>query len=83
MLMQSHTGIIRIFPAIPEKWSDVSFKDLRAMGGFLVSATRTNGEVAEFTIRATVDGTASYLNPYTDTIESREMRAGEIISINK
>ena len=83
MLMQSHTGTIRLFPAIPAKWSDVSFKDLRAVGGFLVSATRTNGEVAEFTIRATVDGTATYLNPYTNTIESREMTAGEVITINK
>lgn len=46
MLMQSHTGVIRIFPAIPSDWSDVSFNSLRAMGGVLVSATRKDGRVA-------------------------------------
>ena len=38
MLLQSHTGVIRIFPAIPKEWKDVSFESLRAMGAFLVSA---------------------------------------------
>lgn len=38
MLMQSHTGIIRIFPAVPASWQDISFQDLRAMDAFLVSA---------------------------------------------
>ncbi len=36
MLLHSHEGIIRVFPAIPEGWSP-SFK-LRARGGFLVSS---------------------------------------------
>lgn len=45
MLMQSHTGILRIFPAIPSSWKDVSFKDLRAMGAFLVSAEKKDGRV--------------------------------------
>ena len=38
MLLQSHTGIISVFPAIPDKWETASFKDLRAVGAFLVSA---------------------------------------------
>ncbi len=37
MLMQSHIGIIRIFPAVPASWQDISFQNLRAMGAFLVS----------------------------------------------
>lgn len=37
MLLQSHTGVIRIFPAIPKEWKDVSFESLRAMGAFPVS----------------------------------------------
>lgn len=40
MLLQSHTGIVRVFPAIPAAWSDVSFDNLRAMGAFLVSAEK-------------------------------------------
>ena len=40
MLLQSHTGIVRIFPAIPASWEDVSFSTLRTEGAFLVSASR-------------------------------------------
>ena len=43
MLLQSHTGIIRIFPAIPDAWQDVSFHQLRAQGAFLVSASQKSG----------------------------------------
>lgn len=39
MLLQSHHGVVRIFPAIPADWQRVSFKNLRAEGAFLVSAT--------------------------------------------
>ena len=38
MLLQSQGGLVRIFPAIPAAWNELSFKDLRAEGAFLVSA---------------------------------------------
>ncbi|MBL7829226.1 MAG: hypothetical protein JNJ57_21505 [Saprospiraceae bacterium] len=38
MLLQSHNGIVRVFPAIPADWKQVSFQNLRAEGAFLVSA---------------------------------------------
>ena len=38
MLLQSHDGILRIFPAIPDTSEPVRFHSLRAQGGFLVSA---------------------------------------------
>lgn len=51
MLIQSwsdpakeHPGPIRIFPAIPSKWKDVEYHDLRTEGAFLVSAKRQNGQ---------------------------------------
>lgn len=44
MLLQSHTGVISVFPAIPSKWENASFKDLRAVGAFLVSADYTKTE---------------------------------------
>ncbi len=43
MLLQSYSGTIRVFPAIPATWRDVSFKGLRAEGAFLVSAERKDG----------------------------------------
>ncbi|MCX2453810.1 glycoside hydrolase N-terminal domain-containing protein [Pedobacter sp. PLR] len=65
MLMQSwsakpgelNTGLIRVFPAMPKKWADASFTDLRAEGGHLVSATRKNNKTTSFSITAGRTGT--------------------------
>jgi alpha-L-fucosidase 2 len=46
MMLQSHNGIIRVFPAMPNGWKDASFTDFRAEGRFSVSATRKNGNTA-------------------------------------
>ena len=43
MLLQSQNGIIKIFPAIPKEWKNVSFETLRAEGAFLLSAKKENG----------------------------------------
>ena len=45
MLLQSHDGVIEVFPAIPETWRDASFKQLRAEGAFVISARKENGKV--------------------------------------
>ena len=44
MLLQGWGGTLRIFPAIPAEWQDCSFHDLRAEGGFVVSALRKKGQ---------------------------------------
>jgi alpha-L-fucosidase 2 len=46
MLLQSWGGKVRVFPAIPTSWSDVSFATLRAEGGYLVTAVRQGGQTA-------------------------------------
>ena len=52
MLLQSWGNLIRIFPATPEEWSDVSFSQLRAEGGFIVSAERKGGKTVRVTINS-------------------------------
>lgn len=59
MLIQSHgrvgetnSNILRIFPATPDAWSDVSFRDLRAQGGWKVSANRRGGRTVRVEITA-------------------------------
>lgn len=42
MLIQSWGGKLRIFPAMPSTWPEASFDQLRAQGGFLVSAAMKN-----------------------------------------
>ncbi len=44
MLVQSWGGLIRIFPAVPAVWQDVTVHDTRTEGAFLVSAVRRNGK---------------------------------------
>lgn len=56
MLLQSHTGIIRIFPAVPASWKDISFRDLRAMGAFLISAEQKDGAVKKIEITSEQGG---------------------------
>jgi alpha-L-fucosidase 2 len=45
MLLQSWGGKIRVFPAVPDSWKDITIHNLRAEGGFLVSAARRNGKL--------------------------------------
>jgi len=52
MLLQSWGGTIRIFPACPPGWADAAFHDLRAEGGFLVSAVRRDGMTQFVRIRS-------------------------------
>lgn len=40
MLLQSWGGKLRVFPAVPEAWTELAYHDLRAEGAFLVSAVR-------------------------------------------
>lgn len=50
MLMQSHQGVIRLFPCW-NKASDASFENLRADGAFLVSAELKGGKVTSLKIK--------------------------------
>ena len=70
MLLQSHTGTIRVFPAIPAKWQDVSFRSLRAYGAFLVSAQRSQGKVTQVVIHSEQGGTAKLANPFDGAFDT-------------
>jgi alpha-L-fucosidase 2 len=63
MLIQSHTGIIRVFPAVPASWKEASFKNLRAEGAFLVSAELKNGKIIRIEILAEKDGICRFADP--------------------
>ena len=64
MLIQSHTGIIHIFPAIPNDWKDVKFYQLRAEGAFLVSAAMENGSLINVNIKSEKGGIIKLKNPF-------------------
>ena len=63
MLLQSHEGKIRIFPAIPDKW-ECAFS-LLARGGFVVSAQQMqNGEIPGFEILSQKGNICSVVSPW-------------------
>jgi len=64
MLLQSQKDTVRIFPAIPAAWKDVSFQKLRTEGAFLVSAVRKNGAVKKVTIYPEKGGTLRLADPF-------------------
>jgi alpha-L-fucosidase 2 len=65
MLLQSHTGIIRIFPAIPDSWTNVNFNNLRTEGAFLISAKKEKGSVTHIEIYSEKGGTVIMKTPFT------------------
>ena len=64
MLLQSYSGVINVFPAVPADWTEASFRDLRAEGAFLVSATRTGGNVDEIQLYSEKGGVARLKLPF-------------------
>jgi hypothetical protein len=63
LLLQSVNDIIRIFPAWPAEL-DAAYADLRAQGGFLVSAEQKSGETIWVSIKATADSQVKLLDPF-------------------
>ncbi len=52
MLLQSWGGKIRVFPAFPSEWKDASFYNLRAEGGFVVSAVKKDGATKFISVKS-------------------------------
>jgi len=57
MLVQSHTGIIELLPALPEVMADGAFDRFRVRGGAEISATWRNHQLTSALLKATVDNT--------------------------
>lgn len=54
LLLQSWGNKIRVFPAVPDKWGKAIFYQLRAQGGFLISASRNNSKTDWISIKSEV-----------------------------
>jgi hypothetical protein len=86
MLMQSHEGVIRLFPCWDKK-SNASFENLRADGAFLVSAELKAGNVISLKIKSLMgrkctvkcDGIKTVINK-ADNSEIPFNRVGDAIT---
>jgi len=69
MLLQSWGDKIRIFPAAPEAWPDVTFHNLRAEGAFLVSASRKEGRTRWVRIKSLVGEPCRVWTEFSGTVQ--------------
>ncbi len=87
MLLQSYSGKIRVFPAIPEGWAG-TFK-LHAVGGFVVTSERKNSEILYVAIESKGGKICCVINPWEekepirirDLTEDKDICSGEYSEI--
>jgi alpha-L-fucosidase 2 len=81
MLVQSHRGVVRLLPALPDEWSDGRVRGVRARGGFIVDLDWRGGRLEEARIRS-LRGGALRLR-YAGRTIGREMRAGTVLVVRQ
>ncbi len=83
MLLQSGNGYITLFPAIPKKWRNVSFENLRARGNFTVSAKRKGSKTEYCRIVSSSGGEVCVFADGIKTITVTEVGTGEKIKYGR
>ncbi|TDX03283.1 glycoside hydrolase N-terminal domain-containing protein [Kribbella sp. VKM Ac-2566] len=79
LLLQSHTDVIRLLPALPAEWPDGSFHGLRARGGLSFDVAWRDGILTEAVVRASVAGTYRIALP--DGERAVELAAGQQLDL--
>lgn len=78
LLIQSHTDVIHLLPAIPAEWPDGSYRGLRARGGLSFDVSWSGGQAQKIVVRADVAGTFTVRvaagEPFQITLSSGELR---------
>jgi len=80
MLVQSHTGMIHLLPALPDAWSNGSVRGIRARGGLEIDLEWKEGRATSAVFKATVDGRYTLRAPAGQEIDgpdTLELKAGE------
>lgn len=76
-MLQSYNGTIRLFPNWPEN-KEAEFKTLRAVGGFLVSSSISEGIIQKITIKSEHDNTMNMYNPWGTEVKISIISDGEV-----
>lgn len=81
MLLQSQDGVIRILPALPQRWPAGSFSGLVAQGGFIVATDWHAGQADNVQIHSR-QGNICRLNVHAAGASIRVSEAGRTIPFN-
>ena len=73
ILLQSHDGVIRLLPALPDAWVSGSIKGLKARGGFEVDISWEKGKLRHAAIRSRL-GESCTVQYGTKTVTFKTMR---------
>ncbi len=68
MLVHERQDVVHLFPGVPDKWLDISFKNIRLPGAFLISAERKNGKMISLSIKSLKGGMMKLKTDDTATI---------------
>jgi alpha-L-fucosidase 2 len=64
MLLQSQNNLVKIFPAVPDTWKNISFNNLRAEGAFIISAAKKEGRMNSITVLSEKGGKIRIKNSF-------------------
>ncbi len=82
MLLQSHTGVIDVLPAVPDFWNDGSVKGLRARGDVTVDADWTGGTATRIALRPEQDGPLTVRSSlFSGRFEVRDTTTGKKVDV--
>ncbi len=74
MLLQSHNGVVRVFPALPGSFADVSFARLRTEGAFIVTAQRRKARNQFVAIESLADEPLRVVLPFATPVQQAGTR---------
>ncbi len=80
MLIQSHSGGIRLLPALPKPWADGSVSGLCARGGFVIDMTWADGKLTKVKIHSKLGRPA--VVRYGDLRKIHSTEPGQTITLN-
>lgn len=80
ILLQSHTGVLDLLPALPTAWPSGQVKGLKARGGYTVDMTWKDGLLRQATIKATQPGICKIR--YKGKTEEKTVKAGQTLTLN-
>ena len=83
MLLHSHNGEIKLLPAVPSRWKNVSVKGLRARGDYTVDIARTDGELATATIHAGKQSSGKIRVVYQNKSKTLQIASGKSATLTR